>query len=53
MAEEAKSSSMGRFLVTWQPVLYLFLLCFARFIWLHQCWVYVFGKNYNKHLYDK
>jgi len=43
MAEQAKLSPFGRFMITWQAVLYFPVLLFARLSWLHQSWVFVFG----------
>eukprot|EP01041_Mallomonas_annulata_P000813 gene813-1588_t len=43
MAETAKNSPFGRFMITWQAVLYFPVLLFARLSWLHQSWVFVFG----------
>lgn len=43
MAETAKSSPVGRFMIKWQAVFYFPALLFARLAWAHQSWVYVFG----------
>lgn len=43
MAETAKDSSMGRFMIRWQAVFYFPVLLFARLAWAHQSWVFVFG----------
>lgn len=43
MAEQAKESSFGRFMIKWQAVFYFPVLLFARIAWAHQSWVYVFG----------
>lgn len=43
MAESAKNSDMGRFLIKWQSVFYFPVLLFARLAWAHQSWVFVFG----------
>jgi acyl-lipid Delta6-acetylenase / acyl-lipid (9-3)-desaturase len=43
MAEQAKESKMGRFMIKWQAVFYFPALLFARLAWAHQSWVYVFG----------
>jgi fatty acid desaturase len=43
MAEHAKHSPFGRFMITWQAILYFPVLLFARLAWLHQSWVFVFG----------
>jgi len=43
MAEAAKDSENGRFLIRWQAVFYFPVLLFARLAWAHQSWVFVFG----------
>jgi fatty acid desaturase len=43
MAEQAKESEVGRFMIKWQAVFYFPALLFARLAWAHQSWVYVFG----------
>lgn len=43
MAEQARNSSVGRFMITWQQFFYFPLLLFARLAWAHQSWVFVFG----------
>lgn len=43
MAESAKSSAKGRFLIQWQSVLYFPVLLFARLAWAHQSWVFAWG----------
>lgn len=43
MAESARNSKWGRFLITWQAVFYFPVLLFARLAWAHQSWVYVWG----------
>ena len=43
MAESAKNSEFGRFMIKWQAVFYFPVLLFARLAWAHQSWVYVFG----------
>lgn len=43
MAETARDSSVGRFLINYQSVFYFPLLLFARLAWAHQSWVFVFG----------
>ena len=43
MAETAKNSSTGRFMIRWQAVFYFPVLLFARLAWAHQSWVFVFG----------
>ena len=43
MAESAKNSSTGRFLVRWQAFFYFPVLLFARLAWAHQSWVFVYG----------
>ena len=48
MAEQAKDSSVGRFMIKWQAVFYFPALLFARLAWAHQSWVYVFG-GYGGH----
>lgn len=48
MAEAAKESSFGRFMINWQAVFYFPVLLFARLAWAHQSWVFVFG-GYGQH----
>lgn len=43
MAESAKDSEWGRFMIKWQAVFYFPALLFARLAWAHQSWVFVFG----------
>lgn len=43
MAENAKNSSSGRFLIRWQAVFYFPVLLFARLAWAHQSWVFAWG----------
>jgi acyl-lipid Delta6-acetylenase / acyl-lipid (9-3)-desaturase len=43
MAESAKDSAFGRFMIQWQAVFYFPVLLFARLAWAHQSWVFVFG----------
>lgn len=43
MAETARDSEFGRFMIRFQAVFYFPLLLFARFAWAHQSWVFVFG----------
>lgn len=43
MAESAKDSKMGQFLIRWQSVFYFPVLLFARLAWSHQSWVFVWG----------
>jgi fatty acid desaturase len=43
MAEGAKDSKFGRFMINWQAYIYFPILLLARLSWAHQCWVYVFG----------
>jgi len=43
MAESAKDSAFGRFMINYQAIFYFPLLLFARFAWAHQSWVFVFG----------
>jgi len=43
MAESAKDSENGRFLIKWQSVFYFPVLLFARLAWAHQSWVFVWG----------
>lgn len=43
MAETAKDSASGRFLIQWQAFFYFPALLFARLAWAHQSWVFVFG----------
>ena len=48
MAEQAKESEFGRFMINWQAVFYFPALLFARLVWAQQSWVYVFG-GYGAH----
>jgi fatty acid desaturase len=48
MAESAKDSENGRFLIQWQAFFYFPALLFARLAWAHQSWVFVFG-GYGQH----
>ena len=48
MAESAKDSSLGRFMIRWQAVFYFPVLFFARLAWAYQSWVFVFG-GYGQH----
>mmetsp|Transcript_9633 Transcript_9633/g.21365 ORF Transcript_9633/g.21365 Transcript_9633/m.21365 type:complete len:463 (+) Transcript_9633:61-1449(+) len=43
MAETAKNSATGRFMVQWQAVFYFPVLLFARLAWSHQSWVFAWG----------
>ena len=43
MAESAKDSAFGRFMVTWQAVFYFPVLFFARIAWAQQSFSSVFG----------
>jgi len=43
MAETARDSAWGRFLIKWQAFFYFPVLLFARLAWAHQSWVFVFG----------
>jgi len=43
MAESARNSATGRFMIRWQAVFYFPVLLFARLAWAHQSWVFVFG----------
>lgn len=43
MAESAKDSAFGRFMVTWQAVFYFPVLFFARLAWAQQSFSSVFG----------
>jgi fatty acid desaturase/predicted heme/steroid binding protein len=43
MAEAAKDSKFGRFMIKWQAFIYFPALLFARLAWAHQSWVFVFG----------
>merc|ERR1712146_172949 len=43
MAETAKESKWGRFMIKYQAVFYFPALLFARLAWAHQSWVFVFG----------
>jgi len=42
MAKYAEESKLGRFMVTWQSVLYFPILCVARVSWLTQSFLHVF-----------
>lgn len=48
MAETAKDSVVGRFMIRWQAVFYFPVLLFARLAWAYQSWVFVFG-GYGQH----
>jgi len=48
MAESARDSPNGRFLIAWQAFFYFPALLFARLAWAHQSWVFVFG-GYGQH----
>jgi fatty acid desaturase/cytochrome b involved in lipid metabolism len=48
MAEVAEKSSVGRFMIKWQSVLYFPVLLFARLAWAYQSWVFVWG-GYGQH----
>jgi len=43
MAESAKDSKMGRFMIRWQAVFYFPVLLFARMAWAQQSFSYVFN----------
>lgn len=43
MAERAKESKMGQFMIRYQAILYFPVLLFARLAWLQQSWLFVFG----------
>jgi acyl-lipid Delta6-acetylenase / acyl-lipid (9-3)-desaturase len=43
MAESAKESETGRFMIRWQAFFYFPALLFARMAWAHQSWVFVWG----------
>jgi acyl-lipid Delta6-acetylenase / acyl-lipid (9-3)-desaturase len=43
MAESARDSKWGRFMISWQSVFYFPVLLFARLAWAHQSWVFVWG----------
>ncbi len=45
MAEQAKDSDMGRFMIKWQSVFYFPVLLFARLTWAQQSFEYVFGTS--------
>jgi len=45
MAEQAKNSKFGRFMISYQAFFYFPLLLFARLAWAHQSWVFVFGGH--------
>lgn len=44
MAEQARDSSFGRFMIRWQAVFYFPVLLVARIAWAQQSWVFVFRK---------
>jgi fatty acid desaturase/predicted heme/steroid binding protein len=48
MAESARDSSTGRFLIRFQAFFYFPVLLFARLAWAYQSWVFVFG-GYGQH----
>lgn len=48
MAESARSSSFGRFMIKNQAFFYFPVLLFARLSWAHQSWVFVWG-GYGQH----
>lgn len=48
MAESARDSKQGRFLISWQAFFYFPVLLFARLAWAHQSWVFVWG-GYGQH----
>jgi len=43
MAEGARDSPVGRFMVNYQAVFYFPLLLLARLAWVHQSWVFAYG----------
>jgi len=43
MAEQARNSEFGRFMIRYQSIFYFPVLLFARLAWAHQSWVFVFG----------
>jgi hypothetical protein len=43
MAEGAKDSPKGRFMIQWQAFFYFPALLFARMAWAHQSWVFAWG----------
>jgi len=43
MAETARESPIGRFMISYQAILYFPVLLFARLAWAHQSWVFIFG----------
>lgn len=43
MAENAKDSEWGRFMIKYQAAFYFPALLFARLAWAHQSWVFVYG----------
>jgi fatty acid desaturase len=43
MAETARDSQLGRFMIKYQAVFYFPVLLFARLAWAHQSWVFVWG----------
>merc|ERR1711990_888578 len=43
MAETAKDSEWGRFMIRYQAIFYFPALLFARLAWAHQSWVFVYG----------
>lgn len=48
MAETAKESKTGRFLIRFQALFYFPVLLFARLAWAYQSWVFVWG-GYGQH----
>lgn len=48
MAESARNSKTGRFLIRFQAIFYFPVLLFARLAWAYQSWVFVFG-GYGQH----
>ncbi len=43
MAESARDSEFGRFMIKFQSIFYFPVLLFARLAWAHQSWVFVWG----------
>ncbi|RYG63569.1 hypothetical protein EON64_15685, partial [archaeon] len=43
MAEVARDSALGRFMIRFQAFFYFPVLLFARLAWAHQSWVFVWG----------
>eukprot|EP01006_Ploeotia_vitrea_P059814 TRINITY_DN74825_c0_g1_i1.p1 TRINITY_DN74825_c0_g1~~TRINITY_DN74825_c0_g1_i1.p1 ORF type:complete len:463 (-),score=-31.18 TRINITY_DN74825_c0_g1_i1:16-1404(-) len=43
MAEHAKNSKFGRFMISYQAIFYFPVLLLARIAWSYQSWVFVFG----------